>query len=151
MKEQRRARKIAAWVRLTGCAQCLLESWDTGVLIHPVPWRVVAWKRTLPDSCPMFSCWPHPVSCCFPVLPCPRRTHTGQNAGRRLFAWGLTLRWVDEQRGLSTAAALKWKSKAEGVWQRPQASAANDILRLPSLMLNKSFRIQGFKKKISED
>ena len=149
MKEQRRARKIAG----VGQAHwmCTMPPWKLrhGNVNPPSPMEGCGLETNSPRF--LLSCWPRPVSCCFPVLPCPRRIHTGQNAGRRLFAWGLTLRWVDDQRGLSTAAALKWKSKAEGVWQRSQASTANDFLRLPSLMLNKSFRIQGFKKKTSED
>lgn len=150
MREQRWARKIADMGQAHLMCTCLLESRDMGVLIHPVPGRVVPWKHELSQV--LATCF-HVGMSCFMLFSCPAmsKKDTGQNAGRHLVAWGLTRRWVAEQRGLCTVAALKQKSRAEGMWQRPQASAPDDILRLPFLMLNKSFRIQGSQKKISED
>ena len=150
MREQRWARKIAdvGQAHLT----CTMPPWKPrhGSVNPPSPTEGCSLETwTLPGSCSMFSCWHvlfHGV-----FMSCHVQEGYRSECRKTSGCLGTDTRWVAEQRGLSPVAALKQKSRAEGMWQRPQASAPKDILRLPFLMLNKSFRIQGSQKKISED
>ena len=89
-----------------------------------------------------------PVSCCFHVLPCPRRIQVRMQEDVCLGTDTKVSRWAERT---VYCGCREQKGRAAGLWQRPQASTPSDILRLPFLMLNKSFRIQGFQKKRSED